>query len=139
MMTRRQWMGASFTTLMQPAETNPKIRAAREAALAVLKPSARDLEHGLRLHADALVVESYGFSPRSAIDGGRMRAAIQAGASGTELADLQTEMFLARVADDPSQLQEYLDAWQASGVTCVLQNAGEEGSAPVRLLKRLAH
>ena len=25
------------------------------------------------------------------------------------------------------------------GVTCVLQNAGEEGSAPLRLLKRLAH
>ena len=91
------------------------------------------------MHAESLVVESYGFSPRSVIDGDRMRQAIEAGASGLELEDLYTEMLLARVADDPTQRQEYLDAWNASGVTCVLQNAGEEGSSPLRLLKRLAY
>jgi membrane dipeptidase len=48
-------------------------------------------------------------------------------------------MLLARAAWDPAQRQEYLDAWRASGVTCVIQNAGEEGSSPMRLLKRLAH
>ncbi|MCC6858819.1 MAG: membrane dipeptidase [Bryobacterales bacterium] len=139
MTTRRQFMGASFAGLLQPAETNPKIRQARDAALAALKPSAKDLEHGLELHANSLVVESYGFSPRSVIDGERMRQAIEAGAGSQELDDLHTEMLLARVADDPSQRQEYLDAWNASGVTCVLQNAGEEGNSPVRLLKRLAY
>ena len=132
-------MGASFATLLQPALTNPKIRAARDAAIATLKPSEKQLEHGLDLHAQSLVVESYGFSPRAAINGDVMRQAIEEGASNLELDDLHTEMLLARVADDPSQRQEYLEAWKASGVTCVLQNAGEEGSSPLRLLKRLAY
>jgi membrane dipeptidase len=136
---RRQFMGSSLAALLQPAESNPKIRAAREAALATLKPSQKDVEHGLELHANSLVVESYGFSPRSSIDGERMRQAIEAGASALELDDLYTEMLLMRVADDASQLREYLEAWNASGVTCVLQNAGEEGNTPLRLLKRLAY
>jgi membrane dipeptidase len=68
-----------------------------------------------------------------------MRRAIEAGAGSRELEDLYTDMLLGRVADDPSQRTEYLDAWKASGVTCVLQNAGEEGNSPLRLLRRLAH
>ena len=28
-------------------------------------------------------------------------------------------------------------AWEAAGVTCILQNAGEEGQSPLRLIKRL--
>jgi membrane dipeptidase len=139
MTTRRQFMSASVAPLLEASESNHKIRAARDAAIALLKPSNRDLEHGLELHSKSLVVESYGFSPRSAIDGQAMQRAIDAGANNLELDDLHTEMLLARVADDPSQRQEYLEAWAASGVTCVLQNAGEEGSAPMRLLKRLAY
>jgi membrane dipeptidase len=138
-LSRRLFLGSPFAALLQSAETNPRIREARNAAVAVLKPTEKDLQHGLELHARSLVVESYGFSPRSAIDGDAMRQAIEAGASPVELDDLHVEMLLARVADDASQRQEYLDAWNASGVTCVLQNAGEEGSAPLRLLKRLAH
>ena len=72
-------MGSSFATLLQPAERNGKIRAAREAAMAVLKPSEKDLEHALELHSKSLVVESYGFSPRSAIDGEALRRAIETG------------------------------------------------------------
>jgi membrane dipeptidase len=125
--------------LLQAAEGNEKIRNARNAALALLKPSPKVLEHGLELHAASLVIESYGFSPRSAIDGEVMRRAMEAGANNLELDDLHTEMLLTRVADDRSQLAEYLEAWRASGVTCVLQNAGEEGSSPARLLKRLAY
>lgn len=139
MTSRRQFMGASFAALVQPAETNQGIREARDAAIALLKPSEKDLQHALELHSTSLVVESYGFSPRSAIDGDRMRQAIEAGANDLELEDLETDMLLSRVADDSSQQQEYLEAWNASGVTCVLQNAGEEGSAPMRLLKRLAY
>jgi membrane dipeptidase len=139
MTSRRHFLGSSLAPLLQAAEANPKILAARSAALAVLKPSQKDLEHALELHAKSLVVESYGFSPRSAIDGDKMREAIEAGATSRELEDLYTEMLLMRVADDASQVDEYLQAWDASGVTCVIQNAGEEGSAPTRLLKRLAH
>jgi membrane dipeptidase len=139
MTSRRSFLGTSFAALLQPAETNERIRLPREAALGLLKPAGRQLEHALELHSNSLVVESYGFSPRSAIDGDRMRKAIDAGANNLELEDLHTEMLLARVADDATQQQEYLDAWKASGVTCVIQNAGEESSSPLRLLKRLAH
>ena len=44
------------TPLSPPNET---IQKAREAALAVLKPSPKDLEHGFDLHAHSLVFESY--------------------------------------------------------------------------------
>ena len=33
---------------------------------------------------------------------------------------------------------EFLEAWRASGVTCIFQNAGEEGQSVMMLLKRLA-
>jgi len=136
---RRQFLSTPFAALLQAAESNPRIRQSREAALANLKPSDKQLQHGLELHADALVIESYGFSPRCLVDGDAMRRAMEAGASTAELEDLQTEMLLNRAADDPSQQQEYFDAWKASGVTCVFQNAGEESSDPQRLLKRLAY
>ena len=44
-----------------------KIREARDVALDILKPSKKQIEHGLELHKNSLVVESYGFSPRAAI------------------------------------------------------------------------
>jgi len=118
---------------------NPKIRRAREAALELLKPSRKELEHGLELHAQSVVVESYGFSPRSAVDGDRLREAIEAGASRAEVADLSEWMRMTRCVDDPAERAEYRQAWEASGVTCVFQNAGEEGQDPLRMLKRLAH
>lgn len=117
---------------------NPRIQHSREVALSLLKPSARDLEHGIRLHAESLVFDSYGFSPRAAIDGPAMAAAIAAGASDAELDDLQEDMTMTRCVTDDAEQQEYRAAWTASGVTCVFQNAGQEGQDPLTLLKRLA-
>ena len=45
---------------------NTRIEQAREVALGILKPSQRDLEYGLGLHRDAVVIDGYGFSPRAA-------------------------------------------------------------------------
>jgi len=115
-----------------------KIEEARNVALDILKPSPRDLEHGLELHANSIVVESYGFSPRSAVDGDALRAAMDARASTLELQDLREEMSMTRCVTDPDERADYQEAWDAAGVTCILQNAGEEGSAPMRLIKRLA-
>jgi len=117
---------------------NEKIQAARSVALDVLKPSAKDLEHGLELHANSLVIESYGFAPRSAINGDRIRAAIEAGASDVEIQDLLEDIPMTRHAEDPEACAEFIDAWHESGVTCVLQNAGQEGQSITRLMKRLA-
>ena len=136
--------GNSSTMADQPAvdrltqRLNPKIAGYREAALKVLNPNARDLQHGLELHADAIVFDSYGFSPRAAVDGDALKAAVEAGASSAELADLREDSNMTRYVADAVEQQEYRDAWRASGVTCVFQNAGEEGQDPLRLLKRLA-
>ena len=117
---------------------NPRISQAREAALGILKPSPKELARGLSLHAQSLVFDSYGFSPRAAVDGSALAKASDEGASTIELKDLREEMTMTRVATDPVEQQEYRDAWRASGVTCIFQNAGEEGQDPMRLIKRLA-
>lgn len=45
---------------------------------------------------------------------------------------------MTRAAIDPDERAEFRAAWEASGVTCIFQNAGEEGQEPLRLLKRRA-
>jgi len=119
-------------------EKNEVIQNARAAALEILKPSTKELEHGLELHAESLVFETYGFAPRAAVDGDAMRRAVEAGASDVELKDMREEMSMTRYATDPAERAEFVQAWEASGVTCIFQNAGEEGQDPMRLVKRLA-
>lgn len=117
---------------------NPDIQKARDAALAVLKPSPKDLERGLELHADSIVFDAYGFSPRAAIDGEALKAAVLAGASDAELEDLREDMGMTRCVSSADEWREYRDGWRASGVTCIFQNAGQECQDPMRLIKRLA-
>ena len=117
---------------------NPQIQHARDVALAILKPSASELERGLRLHFESIVFDSYGFSPRAAINGEALAAEIEAGASDQEVEDLQEDMTMTRYVTDAAEQQEYRDAWRASGVTCIFQNAGQECQDPLRLIKRLA-
>lgn len=117
---------------------NPKIQNARNIALGILKPTNKQLEHGLRLHAESIVFDSYGFSPRAAVDGDALKAAVEAGASDIELKDMREDMTMTRNVIDPVEQREYLEAWRAAGVTCIFQNAGEEGQDVMRLLKRLA-
>lgn len=114
------------------------IEKARQAGLEALKPSRKDLEHGLELHRASVVFESYGFSPRCAVDGDVVRAAVEANASPLELQDLEENMSMTRCVTDAVERAEYMAAWEASGVTCIFQNAGEEGEEPTRLMKRLA-
>ncbi len=117
---------------------NPQIQHARDVALAILKPSVVELERGLRLHSESIVFDSYGFSPRAAINGDQLAAEIEAGASDQEIEDLQEDMTMTRYVTDAIEQQEYRNAWQASGVTCIFQNAGQECQDPLRLIKRLA-
>lgn len=141
-MNRRQFVHGSLAAAAAAgpafAPFNPAVEAARQAALAILKPTQKDLEHGLALHADSVVIEPYGFSPRTAIDGDALRRAIEAGASDLEIQDLTEETMMTRAVTDAREREEYMRAWDASGVTCIFQNAGEEGQDPLRLMKRLA-
>lgn len=122
----------------QPEQFNEVIQRARQAALDVLKPTPKQLEHGLELHAASVVCESYGFSPSSAVDGDAMRKAIESAAPPEELEDLREEMNMTRCVTSAAERAEYQEAWRASGLTCIFQNAGEENNAPLRVLKRLA-
>jgi membrane dipeptidase len=119
-------------------EDNEVIQEARQVALDILKPSKKDLEHGLELHANSVVFDIYGFAPRAAVDGDAMRQAVEAGASAIELKDMREDMSMTRYVIDPAERTEFVQAWEAAGVTCIFQNAGEEGQDPMRLIKRLA-
>lgn len=121
------------------ATGNPAIDKPREIALDLLKPTQAQIERAWELHFGSVVFESYGFAPRFAIDGERFDRALKEGASADELADLREEMMMNRGATNERERKEFLDAFHAAGVTCIFQNAGEEGNDPLRLIKRLAH
>lgn len=129
---------SSTAEILAAARQNDVIHRAREIAADILKPSPRELEHGMELHASSLVFDTYGFAPRAALDGDALREAAEAGASEIELQDLRESMTMTRYVSDAVERAEFVQAWQASGVTCIFQNAGEESQAPLTLLKRLA-
>lgn len=117
--------------------TDP-IASAREIALSLLKPSQRDLDYGLALHRESLVVESYGLGLHAPVCPDVLNKAALAGASSVERQDLREEMIMTGWAREDRLREEYRDAWEASGVTCMFLNAGEESNDPLRLLKRLS-
>ena len=90
------------------------------------------------LHRQAIVIESYGLGLIGPVDPKAIIAAIDAGASDPELDDLSGDMRITGWANDPTLKEEYRQACEVAGVTCTFQNAGEEGVAPLRLMKRLA-
>ncbi len=114
------------------------IGAARNLALSLLKPSRRDLDYGLRLHKESLVVESYGLGFHAPVQPEILNEALAQGASELEYQDLREEMIMTGWAREPRLREEYRQAWEASGVTCIFLNAGEEGNDPLRLIKRLS-
>ncbi len=118
---------------------NEAIDTSRRIALDLLQASQKDIDHGLELHRHALVVESYGFSPRGAIDAERVNQLIDAGATDFELRETMEEMGLISVATNPELAREYRNALDDAGVDCIFQNAGEEGNSALQLLKRLGN
>ena len=141
-LTSTNLLGNSLDSLQDPYreafETNEKIKAAYNLAIKSLNPTKSQLERGLELHKNSLVFDSYGFQPRAAIDPNVLITARDSKASQIELRDLNEEMTMTRYVTDEKEQKEFKIAWEASGVTCVFQNAGEEGNEIERLLKRLA-
>jgi len=117
---------------------NAVIDRSRDIALAILQPTTAQMQRAAALHASALVFDAYGFAPRAATDGAAINAVVQDGAGPGELNDLREELSMTRMATDAREREEFLAAFRAAGVTCIFQNAGEEGNDPVRLLQRLA-
>ena len=117
---------------------NAAIEHARNIALDLLKPSASQLEHGLELHSQVLVAESYGLGLHAPVVPEELNALVDANASSVELRDLSEEHGMLGWLRTAELRREYREAWEASGVSCIFINAGEEGNQPTRLLKRLA-
>lgn len=143
-MNRRQFVTATTAALNwgaagQESPSNDRIRVPREAALRVLHASDNDVQHGLELHAASVVMEPYGFAPRSAWDGAAVARTMEAGASDAEIEDLMDEMENTRFVTHAGERREFIDAWKAAGMTCIFQNAGQESQDPLRLLRRLGH
>ena len=86
-----------------------------------------------------MVFESYGFSPRAAVDGDAIARLIEEGAGDEEVGEVMEEMLLMRMAEDARLRAQYIDAFDYAGVDCILQNAGEECQMPTQLLKRLGN
>jgi len=117
---------------------NPPTQHAREVALDLLKPSSAELERGLELHAQSVVFDAYGFAPRAAVDGDALAELVAQRCSYLEYKDAREDMSMTRCVSAPAEQAEFLDAWRAAGVTCIFQNAGEEGQGVMMLLKRLS-
>ncbi len=120
------------------APSSDPIAEAREIALALLKPSQRDLDYGLALHRESLVVESYSLGLHAPVVPEVLNRAMDEGASQDERSTLQEEMIMTGWAATDALQAEYREAWEASGVTAMFLNAGQESNTPLRLIRRFA-
>ncbi len=116
-----------------------RIKNYQEVAIKLLKPTKKQLAHGLELHQNSVVFDAYGFAPTAALDGNAMRKAIEQGASSSEIKDLSEDMLMTRYVENPAQNKEFREYFDASGVTCIFQNAGEEEESVQKIEKRMAH
>ena len=117
---------------------NDQIQQYRDVAMGVLQPTQAELEHGLGLHANSVVIDAYAFAPRTWFDPAPLVAALEAGASDVEFQDLAEDLWMTGVVGGPERRADYVSAWDAAGVTCIFENAGEECSRVGRVTKRLA-
>ncbi|MFC2123470.1 dipeptidase [Bacteroidota bacterium] len=118
-------------------DSNPKIKLARDIALKLLQPSEKHYKHGMELHKNSLVIEPYGFAPFSAFDGDHVKKLIETGGSDEEIIFAMEDMRRTRCITNKTEREEITQAWQASGVDCVFQNAGEESNTIEIILQRL--
>lgn len=118
---------------------NAKVEAARQTALDLLKPSPKSLEHGLALHADALVIEPYCLGLRAPFDPEPVNERIERHATETEVVECYGECSTLGWARKEQWRQQYREIWETAGVDAVFQNAGEEGNDPLRLLYRFSN
>jgi membrane dipeptidase len=117
----------------------PFIEKARDRALELLKPTQAQLDHGLELHRESLVVDSFGFAPlsltRRMIE--RVNAMNDDGTPRDVLKNRLLEMRCTEHGLDPEARDHYAMAWDASGVTGTMQTSGGAGDV-ARVLRHFA-
>ncbi len=83
-------------------------------------------------------MEAYSLGLHAPIDFKAVNEAAESGASHLQYIDMIEEMVMTNWVTAKELLEEYAQAWEASGVTCISLNAGQEGNDPLRLLLRFA-
>ena len=116
-----------------------QVKQARQAAMDILKPSQKDLEHGLELHKNSIVCDTYAFAPNAPFASTKLHELAAAGASLLEFNDSKEEMTMLGHLSNSNLRKEFIELWKASGVTCIFQNAGREIESPQHLIKRLSY
>jgi len=114
------------------------IQTPRDAAVHILDPTPAELEHGLQLHRDILVIDAYGFSASGKVRAQTINKLLEAHAGPMEIQDARENDLMTGWAVYDDQFQEASEAWEAAGVDSVWINAGEESNTIQTLFKRLA-
>ena len=111
----------------------------RQLALNDLKPTEKELQHGLELHKEAFVFDAYGFMPLAGDKCPRLDQLIREHAGRDELLLAYEEhMMNGAYESNPALRKALAEVWEYAGVDCVFQNSGVEGNSIDGLLKRLS-
>src|SRR5690606_7589057 len=115
------------------------VQQARDKALALLQPTPAQLERGLELHRQSVVVDAYAFAPYT-IPAGLERTMAEANEAGLPAHDL-SQLLLSRLVtgrlQDVEAMATFVRVMRDTGVTCIVQNAGE-GRNIFESLERMA-
>ena len=106
-------------------------------AMDILRPSQKDLEHGLELHRNSYVFDAYGFTPSGGGKNPRFDELARQHASRDELIYAAEEFRMNQSFKDPAMCKLLAAAWETAGVDCIFQNSGVEGNDIENMLKRL--
>ena len=119
------------------ATLTERILKNRKLALDILRPSAKELEHGLELHRESYVFDAYGFMPTGGGRNERFDLLARRNASRDELNYASEEFRMNLAFRDPALRKLLAEAWNEAGVDCIFQNSGVEGNDIENLIKRL--
>lgn len=131
-------MSSTLPPIVNDPALSPTIREQRETAYRLLDPTDEQLEKGLAIHFNSLVAESYSLGLHAPAVPEEVNKIIDEGASPSEIRDLLEEQWMLGWQRTPELQEEYVQARKTAGVSCLFLNAGQEGSSPLRLLKRFA-
>lgn len=116
-----------------------RIESYRKLALDRMRPTEKELRHGLELHENSYVFDSYGFMPLGWGDASRINQLIEENASRDEVRAAMEELSMTECFKDPAQQALLKEVWDAAGVDCTFQNSGEESNDIERLIRRLSN
>ncbi|MBO4647043.1 MAG: membrane dipeptidase [Lentisphaeria bacterium] len=109
-----------------------------QLALNILRPSDKDLEHGLELHRNSFVFDAYGFTPGAGGRNERLDQLIREHAGREELTFARENFRMNLAFKNPEMQKRLREVWEFAGVDCIFQNSGVEGNDIENLIKRLS-